>query len=68
VIVKSFRGGATMDVYYEPKFVFDEDGREHQHDENYQHTRVGYTCAAGHRFSVVTMTPCWCGWPNAGEP
>lgn len=63
-IVKVFRGGATMDLYYEPKFHFDEDGREHHHDENRQAFAAGYECEAGHRFTVRGITPCWCGWPN----
>lgn len=30
-IVHAGRGGATMDVYFKPIIVFDEDGREHHH-------------------------------------
>jgi hypothetical protein len=61
-IVKRHTGGATMDVYYPPKFHFDDDGREHFHDENRQTNRVGYECAAGHQISVLVSAPCWCGW------
>ena len=64
-IVSSFRNFATMDVYHEPVFHFDEDGREHFHDENRQRHRVGYRCANGHEFNFMeTTTPCWCGWPD----
>lgn len=63
-IVRSYRGGgATMDLGPpEPKFYFDDDNREHDHDENYQERRAGYTCSNGHTFTVNRTIPCWCGW------
>jgi hypothetical protein len=63
-IINVHRGGAVRDVYFEPKVVFDEDGREHHHDEIRQSYRVGYKCANGHTFGVSSITPCWCGWPE----
>jgi hypothetical protein len=62
-IVRSHHGGATMDLGPpEPKFYFDDDGREHDHDENQQERRTGYSCNNGHTFTVTRTIPCWCGW------
>ncbi len=55
-------GGAARDSYTKPTFFFDEDGREHDHDEKYQSRQTGYTCSNGHGFSVTRTIPCWCGW------
>jgi hypothetical protein len=67
-IVKSHHGGGAINaVYYERKIVFDEDGREHNHDEQHQSHSSGYECSLGHRFSVRRVTPCWCGWTGEKE-
>ncbi len=49
-------------MYYKPNIIFDDDGNEHFHDENYQSKKLSYTCDNGHQFSVLTTKPCWCGW------
>ncbi len=69
IIVSSSRGGgATMDMFHEPKYVFDEDGYEHFHDDHYQVSRKFYTCKAGHYITVYKVEECWCGWGEKDIP
>lgn len=63
-IVKKQRSNTVTALYREPKQLFDDDGREHFHDDDDRRGPASYTCSAGHTFSVESMTPCWCGWPE----
>lgn len=44
---------------------YDLDGHYHTHDTNYMHAK--YKCINGHKFEIIPINSCWCGWRQTLE-